>query len=205
MLRNLSFSFSFLNHAYLLMVLAFHSNLHLGSSFMMPLMAINWYIVDPTPHSTCSHRPFSLRRWKALKPIIVFLEGRLPPWTLWHTFKESGRNVFRPDSVALALGLPSPPSHTHMQLFFLEERVNMCESHCSLELFFLFIKKGIDGPDGGLQRATFKKKKNLKKAWIPLPGHFLFISRELQGLHQRPKHHARTSQQVFTLPRLPHT
>lgn len=196
----------FLNHAYLLMVLAFHSNLHLGSSFMMPLMAINWYIVDPTPHSTCSHRPFSLRRWKALKPIIVFLEGRLPPWTLWHTFKESGRNVFRPDSVALALGLPSPPSHTHMQLFFLEERVNMCESHCSLELFFLFIKKGIDGPDGGLQRATFKKiKKNLKKAWIPLPGHFLFISRELQGLHQRPKHHARTSQQVFTLPRLPHT
>lgn len=29
-----------------------------------------------------------------------------------------------------------------MQLFFLEERVNMCESHCSLELFFLVYQKG---------------------------------------------------------------
>ena len=66
---------------------------HLGRS-----LAINWYIVELTPCSTCSHRPFSLCRWKALKPIIVLLEGRLPPWTLWHTFKESGPNVFRPDS-----------------------------------------------------------------------------------------------------------
>ncbi len=98
-------------------LLAFHSAAPVftfRSSFMMPLMAINWYIVEATPRSTCSHRPFSRRRWKALKPIIVLLEGRLPPWTLWHTFKESGLNVFRPDSVALALGLPSPhPTHTH--------------------------------------------------------------------------------------------
>lgn len=164
---------------------------------MMPLMAINWYIVDPTPCSTCSHRPFPLRRWKALKPIIVFLEGRLPPWTLWHTFKESGRNVFRPDSVALALGLPSPHL-THMQLFFLE-RVNMCESHCSLELFSCLSNRELMGLTDDVMRATLKKR---KKARVPLPGHFLFISREL---HQRPKHHAGNSQQVFTLPRLPLT
>lgn len=168
---------------------------------MTPLMAINWYIVDPTPCSTCSHRPFSLRRWKALKPIIVFLEGRLLPWTLWHTFKESGRNVFRPDSVALALGLPSPHL-THMQLFSLEERVNMCESHCSLKLFFLFIKQGIDGPDRQRHEGNVKNKKKTKKARVALPGHFLFISRGLRELHQRPKHHAGNSQQVFTLPRL---
>lgn len=124
---------------------------------MMPLMAINWYIVDPTPCSTCSHRPFPLRRWKALKPIIVFLEGRLPPWTLWHTFKESGRNVFRPDSVALALGLPSPHL-THMQLFFLE-RVNMCESHCSLELFSCLSNRELMGLTDDVMRATLKKKK----------------------------------------------
>lgn len=72
-------------------------------------------------HSTqhVQSQPFSLRRWKALKPIIVLLEGRLPPWTLWHTFKESGRNVFRPNSVALALVSPSPhPTHTHIHSSF---------------------------------------------------------------------------------------
>lgn len=89
---------------------------------MLPMMVINWYIVEPTPRSTCSRRPFSLRRWKALKPIIVLLEGRLPPWTLWHTFKESGLNVFRPDSQWLWHYSYHPPFlHTHTVLFLRRE------------------------------------------------------------------------------------
>lgn len=55
------------------------------------LLTLDWNIA---PRSTCSRRPLSICRWKELKPIIVFLEGRLHPWTLWHTFKESGHNVF---------------------------------------------------------------------------------------------------------------
>lgn len=84
------------DHAALLSVLAFLPQVWSSpwGTFGEPLMAVNWNITDPAPRSTCSHRPLSICRWKELKPIIVFLEGRLHPWTLWHTFKESGHNVF---------------------------------------------------------------------------------------------------------------
>lgn len=37
--------------------------------------------------------------------------------------------------------IPHPThTHTHTQLFFLEERVNMCELHYSLELFLVYQK-----------------------------------------------------------------
>lgn len=77
-------------HADLLTVLACLP-LILGVTFSEPAMTVDWNIA---PRSTCSRRPLSIYRWKELKPIIVFLEGRLHPWTLWHTFKESGHNVF---------------------------------------------------------------------------------------------------------------
>lgn len=172
---------------YSLMSLAFGSHelaLHLTASFMMPLMVINWYIVEPTPHSTCSHSPFSLCRWKALKPIIVFLEGRLPPWTLWHTFKESGLNVFRPDSQWLWHYRYHPPSlhtHTHTQLFFLKERVNMCESHCSLELFLVYQKgnwwawQGTS--KGDIKKFSLPQENFVKDTWSK--------SRRTQQLHTK--------------------
>lgn len=79
-------------------------------------------------------------RWKALKPIIVLLEGRLPPWTLWHTFKENGLNVFKPDSQWLWHS-PPPVLPAHIALF-LSREVNMSELQHSWELLVLKKRNG---------------------------------------------------------------
>lgn len=166
---------------------------------MMSLMTINWNTVDATPHSTCSHGPFSLHRWKALKPIIVFLEGRLLAWTLWHTFKASDHNIFRPESVALALKDTIPQSHTHTHTHissrsFSEEQVNICELHCSLELFFLY-QRGNWWVWQGTSKGQHK---------IPTASTFpVYLNRTLwTSLKTKTPHHVGNSKQVFVPPKL---
>lgn len=186
---------AFLSCVYLLMALAFHSAVAVFTSVMKPLMAINWYTVVSTPRSTCSHRPFSLCRWKALKPIIVLLDGRLPPWTLWHTFKESGLNVFSPDSQWLWHQGYHPPCYTctHTQLFFLEERVNMCELHCSLELFLVY-QKGNWWAWQGTSKGNIKSMNSTTKTFP------VYLKRtSWRTLHHRPKKQCKNSQHVFRL------
>lgn len=128
------------------------ASLHLRRGFMMPLTAINWYIVEPLhtaravtglfPSADGKHWSPLLCSWRGvfhhelfgtlLKRVALMYSG-LIQW-LWHQSYH-------------------PPILTHTALFLRREG-----KHVWVALFPgtfpCLSKRGIDGPDGRLQRAT---------------------------------------------------